>query len=263
MKKLTLLISLVTTIAFAQNKRELPIFPGCENHKNPKALLDCFNSNLANFTKNYFISNQNILNYFQYPGMSNKINFRLNEEGKFKHKQTKEESLVFNLMSKDLIEMYNLFLAHQNKIIIPAKNEEGKSVGLNFSLPVKYSKVGQTFNATKEVIRFTIVTDQKYLIKQNSKYEFVVYNEKGNVVSSTNSMTDFYSLPIFSEVVKKEINLITEKDVDGKKIKLEIENLFRNQKEKFSITYYENGNLIKEFNTMDKFLKSDQSKYIY
>ena len=263
MKKLTLLITLLSTISFGQNKRQLPVFPGCEEQTHAKALLDCFNSKIIDFTKTYFSSNQNLLNYLQYPGMDNNIYFRLNKEGELIHKPTKEETAVFNLMSNDLIEMYAMYLSHQNMIIIPGKNEEGESVALNFNLPIKYSKIGQSFNSKKEVIRFTVKTDQKYVIKQNSSFDFIVYDEVGNKVSTTNSINKFYSLPIFSEVVKNNKNLITEKEVNGKKVKLEVENVFKNQQEKFKISYYENEVLLKEFNTMDKFLKSEQSKYIY
>ena len=113
------------------------------------------------------------------------------------------------------------------------------------------------------LIRFTIDLDQRYIIKQDSAYNFIIYNQKGELIYKTNRLVDFYSNPILKELMISDKNLITEQEVDGRKIKLEVFNLFKNQQDEFKILYFEDDKVIQEFNNMDAFLNSEYSKYIY
>jgi len=248
-------------MVFGQGKPQLPKFPGCETKTTPNELVNCFNSYFKSFTNTYFLSYNNLLDYLQYPTMDNVIFFKLNEEGKFVYQPNDKETKVFNLMGNDFITMYNSYLAYQKLEVAPGKNEEGKNVAINFNMPILFNRDIKVLK--EETLRFTINLDQQYLVKETTDYSYKIYNQKGELIDVVSGFSSFYTHPILKELVKSTDNLITEQVVDGNKIKLVVYNLFKNQQDKIKISYFENDKLKKEFNSMDKFLNSDYSKYIY
>lgn len=265
-KKLTLLPIVLASVVFGQTKPKIakvPVFPGCEQYNKNQDLVSCFSSGAKGFTKTYFLLYKNLLDYFQFPSIDDQVYFHVSSEGRLEFKLNKNSTNAFNLMAKDYISIFNLYLLEHNLKIQPAKLENGESTFAKFNLPVVFYKKVKNLKEGIEQIRFTVNLDEQYVIKEDSNYQFTLYDEKGEVINRVNSIYEFYQTPIFKEVVKTDQNLITEQEVDGKKIKLEVFNLFKNQQNEFKILYFEDDKVIKEFNNMDAFLSSKYSKYIY
>ena len=265
MKKLLLLLPLLSlNFLKAQLSPMMPIYPGCEQFDTKQELVKCFNNHVKEITNSYYHLNQNLLAYFQYPFINGKVTFMLDTKGEFEYKNDAERSKEFNLMANDFFVFYNSYLKINNIVITPAKSGDGRPAKLAFNMPINFDRpINQTLKGDEEIIRFTINMDQQYVVKQDADYNFTIYNQQGEMVFKTNTMLDFFRHPILKQLIDSDQNLITEQEVNGKKIKIEVFNLFRNQSNELKILYFEDNKMIKEFNNMDVFLNSEFAKYVF
>ncbi len=264
MKKLLLLLSFISAnFLLAQATFTMPIYPGCEKLETKQELVKCLNENLKSITNSYYHTNQNLLAYLQYPFINGKVDFMINTNGEFEYKNNPERSKEFNLMANDFFAFYNSYLKTNNLVITPAKSNDGRPAKLAFNMPINFDRpINQTLKGDQQIIRFTLNLDQQYVVKQDADYNFIAYNQQGEMVFKTNTMLDFFRHPIFKRLNESDQNLITEQVINGKKIKLEVFNLFRNQLNEFKILYFEDDKLMKEFDDMDVFLNSEYAKYV-
>lgn len=261
MKKLTLVFSLFATISFGQNKFEAPIAPGCEKFEMIKDRLDCFTTFNNKMIVSYYNVRQNLDIYFRLLPISEKANFQIDTSGKYVFKPKENNSVLFNKLGDDVFDFINSFLDTTSMQIIPAKSLDGKPAVLNFNIPITFQ-----FNEKlkTDIDKSPILFSTKDLIVRLAKdYTFKIYDQQGKFLRELNSVKEIYNDKDLNHLTRASKNTIVEKSINGKTIKLEVQNVFQNQLKALKINYYENQVLKKEFDSMEKFLKSDYSKYIY
>lgn len=261
MKKLTLLLGLISALTFAQS--QLPIAPGCEQYNDKKDQINCFNRYTTQLLETYFHLSSNLYQYFRWPSMNEKITFQLGTEGDFRFKPQEQNSAIMNHVASDVFNFFNRAQEFSNRRVVPAKTKEGKPAVLNFMLPInvlqKEDHVKSDVN--KNPILFSI-PHKNYMVRLGSDYSFNIYH-KNELISTVYSIKDFYDHEILKPLTENSKNLIVEKEINGLRIKLEVENLFKKYQGDLKISYFENDNLIKEYLTMKDFLNSSHSNYIY
>lgn len=264
MRIITLILLLLSIKGYSQtNGVKYVIYPGCENYVTQQELNSCMYINMKNFSSNYFKLYRNMINYFQYPNINDKALFVINKHGDFEYTNDKSKSVGFNHFMSDYFNVYNSTLKHHQLKILPAELSTGERVDLNYTISLDYSLHNPKIKKGEIITRFTLKLDETYVIKQNSNYEFIVYDSQNNELRRLQQVSHFYTDPILVEVLKSNKILITEKILEGKKIELFVYNLFKNQENQFKIGYFVDGNLYKEFDSMTKFLKSEYSNLIY
>ena len=240
---------------------EVPIAPGCEVFESKKEKITCFGQFNIKMIKSYYNVRQNLDIYFRLLPISESANFVINTEGKYVYKANEKNTILFNKLATDVFDFINVYLDQKSTPIIPAKTFDGKPANLAFNTPLTFQ-----FNEKlkSDVDQSPILFSTNDLIVRLGKdYTFKVYNQQNELLRQLNSVNEFYTDPDLAEITRKIKNTIVEKAINGKTIKLEVENIFQNQLKALKINYYENQVLKKEFDSMDKFLKSEYSKYIY
>lgn len=261
MKKLTLLLSFITVTTFGQF--QYPIAPGCEKLTQKNELLQCFNTYTTELITIFLQLSNNINLYFRIQDFQEIVNFKLGIQGQYIYKITDSNSEVINKIAPDIFNFINNYQKESNQFVIPTKSNDGRPVILSFNLPLNFiQKVKFKTDVDKHPILFTI-NNGEYLVRLGKNITFMIYNKNNEPVRIINSIKDLYSDELLRPLILEKKNTIVEKNINGKKIKLEVYNLFKNQSEPFKISYFENDKLIKEFSSMDKFLNSNYSEYIY
>lgn len=261
MKKLALLFTMFAAIAFGQNKYEAPVAPGCDEFEMTNERLKCFNEFNIKLIESYFKVRQNLDIYLRLIPISEKANFQINTEGKYVFKSKESNSVLFIKIANDVFDFINAYLEEQTRHIIPAKSPDGKPAVLNFNMPITFQLNEQLkSDVEKSPILFST---PDLIVRLGKDYTFKVYDQQGQLLRELNSVSDIYTDSELSHLTRAVKNTIVEKNVQGKTIKLEVEHVFQNQRKALKINYYENGILKKEIDSMDKFLKSEYSKYIY
>ena len=261
MKKLTLLITFFTTITFGQI--QYPLAPGCEQFSEKAERIQCFNTYTVELLQSYFYLYRNLNNYSRLGSVQESVNFRIGIAGEYQYKSSDKQSVLVNNLATSIFDFFNKIQDYTKKKIVPAKSQDGKPAILAFNLPLKYLNEELLVNdIEKKPILFTLQNGD-YIVRLDKDFTFNIYNKDKELVRTVNSIMEFYLVDVLKPLTLESKNLIVEKNVNGKKVKLEVENLFKNYKADLKISYFEDDKLIKEFDSMEKFLKSEQSIYIY
>ncbi|HEY4539612.1 MAG TPA: hypothetical protein VIG94_06350 [Faecalibacter sp.] len=260
MKKLVLLFLLLNSVTFGQI--QYPIAPGCEHFQEKIERIKCFNAYTADLLKTYFYVNSNVYQYFRLPSLNEKVNFQVGTSGEFRFKPHEGNSLLMNHLASDVFYFFNRIQELSNRKIIPAKTGDGRPAILSFNIPINLPQNKNfKYDNNKNPILFT-VPNGNYVVRLGEDYSFHIY-KLHELISTVYSIKDFYDHEILKPLTENVKNLIVEKKVKGKIIKLEVENLFKNQQGEIKISYFENEKLIKEFSNMEDFLTSSYSNHIY
>lgn len=231
------------------------------NKKNER--ISCFNSYTTELLQLYFYLYGNIKNYFRLRSIQESVTFQIGINGEFRFKPLEKQSALLNKIAADVFYSFNRTNKYLKENIIPAKSSDGSPAILTFNLPIKFNTDDNYINdIDKKPILFTL-EDGEYTVRLDEDFTFHIYNKENELVRIVNSIMEFYYVDVLRPLTLETKHLIVEKDVSGKSIKLEVENLFKNYEADLKISYFEDDNWIKEFNSMEKFLKSDQSQYIY
>ena len=128
----------------AKGKATMVIYPGCETYvkKGNQQLFNCLNNSMKADLKEELEHVLKVNNLSaKTTSMNAKVKFKINEVGEI------EDIVVDGTVAEQFL-LHQAFvsfsanMANQSKKIIPAVNDEGKTVGLRFSMPF----VIQNFN---------------------------------------------------------------------------------------------------------------------
>ncbi|MBS7333672.1 MAG: hypothetical protein KIG88_08785 [Weeksellaceae bacterium] len=261
MKKLTLLLALFSTITFGQI--QYPIAPGCEQFSEKVDRIRCFNTYTTDLLKGYFHLYSNVNVYFRLRSFQETVKFQIGTNGEYRFKALDTQSVLLNKVAADVFYAFNRIQEHTNKKIVPAKSSDGRPAILSFNLPFKFTNEQDYVNdVDKKPILFTLQNGE-YIVRLDQDFTFNIYNNDNELVRTVNSIMEFHFVDVLKPLTLESKNLIVEKKENGKMIKLEVENLFKNYEADLKISYFEDDKLVKEFDSLSNFLKSEQSKYIY
>lgn len=262
MKKI-IAVFLLSSILFAQTSKlyKTVVFPGCEKYQTNEELIGCFNQTTKLLIESYFKSNQNLFEYFQTPDFNEKASFQINTSGEYVFHPNESNSELFSFIVKDVFRVMNVYLKNNNQFIKPVELPDGSTAALNFNLPIVFKSSNKISVLDKNPIRFTLNSNQKFTVRQTKDFKFMVYNEKDELIETLNSLVELVSNPLI--IGENENNLVVDKEVNGKQIKIIIAHLFRNVRSNFLVRVYENNVKIAEYKKMGDFAKSKYAKYIY
>ena len=261
MKKLTLLITIFSTYTFGQI--QYPIAPGCKQFTDKVERIQCFNTYTIELLQSFFYLYGNLNAYFRLENLQESVNFRIGTAGDYQFKPSDKNSTLLNKIAADAFYVFNRAQEYNNKKIEPAKTNDGKPAVLAFSIPFKFVNHDDYINdINKKPILFTLQNGD-YIVRLDQDFTFNIYNKESELVRTVNSIMEFHFVDVLKPLTLESKNLIVEKKVNGKMVKLEVENLFKNYEADLKISYFEDDKLIKKFDSLSSFLTSEQSKYIY
>ncbi|MGV0922883.1 hypothetical protein [Empedobacter tilapiae] len=255
MKKLFLFFFSITSgIVFSQQKVETivkpkvltkdnvtaPVYFGCEDYPQDKTMVSCLSQKLSEDIQTQISFFSNIAEYLHIESAQSKINFIINEEGRFSDVNVDGGNPIFNSVALSSLILLNNKMDRSNIKIQPAKDQQNKAVRIKYNLPLRFmmeqkNNDFETFPSENRVL-FTLKTDEETIeVRIDKEFNLTTFGNNGSREYYLGKFSNLFEMAsidpyatAFDAAFKSGTIDITKGKIDDKEYKLQIKNFFEN-----------------------------------